>query len=164
MRAGKFHRFDRQPGLEIDNAVEQRAELGLEHGRLQADHRAAPHFRLEADFVHRLDHADGVERIGADHQQVRIRRLDRAHDRREIGRRWRIALVVEDLEAGSLGVLARAFAGVLSKFGVRRRDRDRLRLWLLRFGHLEEAAREGWLRGRAVRDHREVFRIVEGRR
>ena len=104
-RAGELHRLDRQPGLVIDHAVEQRAELGLEHRRLQADHGAAPHLRLEADFVHGVDHADGVERIGADHEQVRIGRLHRAHDRREVGRGRRIALFVDDLEARLHGVL-----------------------------------------------------------
>ena len=160
-RAGEIHRLDRQPGLEIDDAIEQRAKLGLEHGRLQADHRAAPHLRLEADFTHRLDHADGVERIRADHQQVRIQRLDRAHNRREIGRGRRIGLFVDDLESRCLRILMRAFAGVAAEFCVRHRNRDRLRLWLLHLRHLEEAAREGGLRCRAVRNHREIFRIVE---
>ena len=86
----------------IDDAIEHRAKLSLEHRRLQADHRAAPHFRLEADLVHGLDHADGVERVRADHQQIRINRLDRPHDRGEIGGGWRIALFVDDLEARRL--------------------------------------------------------------
>jgi hypothetical protein len=73
----------------------------------------------------------------------------------------RVALVVEDLEAGILGVFARAFAGILSEFGVRVGQRDRLRLGILRFGHLEEAARESWLRGRPVGDHGEVLVVLE---
>ena len=83
--------------------------------------------------------------------------LDRAHDRREVGGRRRIALVVDDLKARGLGVLTRALAGVAAELGVGHRERDRLRLGLLHFGHLEEATREGRLRRRAVRDHREIF-------
>ena len=56
----------------------------------------------------------------------------------------------------------RAFAGVAAELGVGHRDRDGLRLGLLHLGHLEEAAREGRLRRRAVRDHREIFVVVEG--
>ena len=55
----------------------------------------------------------------------------------------------------------RALAGVAAELGIGHRDRNRLRLRLLRFGYFEEATREGRLRRRAVRDHREIFRVVD---
>ena len=65
------------------------------------------------------------------------------------------------LKPDALAFSCGAFAGVASEFGVSHRDRDGLRLRLLHLGHLEEAAGEGRLRCRTVRDHREVFRIIE---
>src|ERR1700731_572917 len=123
-----FFRSSIDPGNSIDLTGSQVSKLTtplssapswVERGRLQADHGAAPHFRLEADFVDRLDHPNRVEWIRADYEQVRIARLDGAHDRREVDRRRRIALVVDDLESGILGVFTRAFAGILSEFRVR---------------------------------------------
>ena len=100
-------------------------------------------------------------RIGADDDDVGIGRLDGAHDRREVGRRRRIALVVDDLEAGRLGVLARAVGGVAREFLVGGDDRDGLRLRVLRHRDVEEALGEGGLRVRPRRDHREIVRVVE---
>jgi len=84
-----------------------------------------------------------------------------AHDRREVDRRRRIALVVDDLESGILGVFTRAFAGILSEFRVRIGKRDCLRLGILRFRHFEEAARERRLWGRPVGNHGEVLVVLE---
>ena len=75
--------------------------------------------------------------------------------------RRRIALVVDDVEARRLGVLARPLARVLPELGVGIGERDGLRLRVLRLRHLEEAAGERRLRRRAVRDHREIFVVDE---
>src|SRR5262249_17293511 len=61
---GELHLRHRQPEVVGDETVEQRAELRLDGGRLQAHHAAADHLRLEADFVDRAHHADGVGWIG----------------------------------------------------------------------------------------------------
>ena len=73
-------------------------------------------------------------------------RLDRAHDRRVVGGRRRIALVVDDLEARGLGVLARAVGVVVRVFLVGVGDRDGLRLRVLRRREIEEALGEIGLR------------------
>ena len=50
---------------------------------------AADHFWLEADLVYRAHEADRIGRIGADDDEVRIRRRNRSDGRREVGRcRW----------------------------------------------------------------------------
>jgi hypothetical protein len=68
--------------------------------------------------------AHGVGRIGAGEDEVRIGRLNGAHDRHHIGGAGRIALVVDDLETSRLGVLARAVAGRFAEFGVGANERD----------------------------------------
>ncbi len=133
------------PGLVVHNAVEQRTELRLEHRCLQSDHGAAPHFRPEGDLVHRLHHSDRIERIGADDEEIGICRLHRAHDGREVGRIRRIVLVVEDFQAGSLGVFTRALAGVAPELGIGRRQRNALRLGILRERNLEKSIGESGL-------------------
>ena len=105
-------------------------------------------------------HADRIGRVGPDGQDVRIGRLDRAHDRREVGgRRW-IALVVDDLESHSLGVLAGAIGVGVRVLLVGIGDCDRLRLGVLRCRELEEALGEG-LRAGTVGCDLEIPRIVE---
>ena len=111
--------------------------------------------------MHGLDDANGVERIGANHQEVRIGRLDRTDDRREIHRRRRIILVVDDPEPGGLGVGARTLAGIMAELGVGVSERDGLRLGILRFRDFEEAVGECGLGRRSVRHHGEIHRIVE---
>src|SRR5215469_4812127 len=160
-RAAEIHLVDRKPEVIVDEAVEQRAELGLDRGRLQPDHATADHLWLVADLVDRAYESDRVRRIGEDGDDVRIGRLDSSDDRREVGGRRRIALVVDDLEAGRFDVRARAFRGVDREFGIGCRDRDRLRLRVLRNGGFKETLARRYLRGRPQRDHGEVFRIVE---
>ena len=48
--------------------------------------------------------ADRVGRIGAHEDEVRIGGLHRAHHRHEVGREWRIALVVDDGEPDDLAL------------------------------------------------------------
>src|SRR6266851_4291406 len=160
-RARKLHGRRRNPGLVVDDAVEQRAELGLERGRLQADHGAADHLRLEADLVDRPHHADRVERIGADDGEIRIGRLHGAHDGAEIGLRRRIVAVVDDFQPGRLGVLVRAVGSVARELGIGPDDRHRLRLGVLGHRYVEEALGERRLRVGPGRNHDEIFRIVE---
>ena len=138
----EHHLLGRHPGLVVDEAVEQRAQLVLEHGRLQPDHGAADQLRLEAELVDRFDDAHRVQRIGAHRHDVGIGGLDGAHHRREVGRgRW-IGLVVDDLEPGLGRVLARTLAGVLGELLIRGDQRHRLGLGGLRRGDLEEAFSE----------------------
>src|SRR6185437_15982854 len=101
-------RLRRHPGLVVDDTVERRAELLLEHGGLQTDHGAAEDLWLVVKLLDRVDHADGVVRIRADYHDIRVGRLERANDRAEVGRGRRIALVVNDLEAIFLRVVTRA--------------------------------------------------------
>jgi hypothetical protein len=144
-----------------DDAVELGAELVLEHGGLQADHGAAEHLRLQADLVRRQHDADRAERIGANHHEIGVDGLNRAHDRRVVRRARRIGLVVENLEAVCLGIRARAFAGVAGKFRVLGHERDGRGLRILRRGGLEKSLGERLLGRRAGRKHREVLRISE---
>ena len=73
----------------------------------------------------------------------------------------RIGLVVDDIEAELLRVVTRALAGIAREFGVLGRQRDGLRLRILRRRDLEKALGERQLRCRPGRQHREVVRIVE---
>jgi hypothetical protein len=120
---------------------------------LQADHRAADHLRLKADFVDRAHHADRVRRIGADDHGFRIRRLDRANDRREVRGGRRIFPIVDHLDVVLLRVGPRAVAGVVRELGVSRDQRHGLDLVL--GGDFEEALSEGRLGVLSRRDHRE---------
>ena len=63
--------------------------------------------------------------VRGDEHHVGIFGLDRAHDRREVGGGRRIGLVVDDLEAHRLGILARTRRGVQREFGVGRDNRHR---------------------------------------
>ena len=103
----------------------------------------------------------GIRRIGAHHHDIRVGRLDRPHDRREIGLRRRIAAVVDDAQAERLGVFARAVGGVARELLVGGDDRHRLRLRALLHRDVEEALGEGGLRVRPRRDHHEIVRVVE---
>ena len=123
------------------------------------DHAAAEQLGLEAELVGRLDHAGRVRRVGADIDHVRIGRLDGADDRREIGRGRRIGLVVDDLEAHLLRVLARAGSRILRELGVGRGQRDGLQA--LALGELEEAARPVLLGNGACRHDLEVAVVLE---
>ena len=103
----------------VHDAVELFGKLRDQRRILHADHRAAEQLRLQPDFGRGAHHADRVRRIGCEQHDVGIGRLDGAHDRREIDRRGRIALVVDDLQAVFLRVLARAdqhVVGRLEKF------------------------------------------------
>ena len=55
-----------------ENSYGTRCPTPSEQLRLQADHRAADHLGTEADLVDGLHHADRVERIGADHQDILV--------------------------------------------------------------------------------------------
>ena len=57
--------------------------------------------------------------------------------------------------------LSRALAAVQGRHALLA-DGVEAGVMLLHLGHLEEAAREGGLRRRAVGDHREIFVVVEG--
>ena len=135
--------------------------LSLNSGGLQSDHGAAEHFRLEAELVGGLDDADRAQRIGADHDEIRVGGLNRADDRREVGRVRRVGLVVDDIEAVFLGVVAGAVGGVARELGVLGRNRHGLRLRILRRRDLEEALGERLFRRRTGRQHREIFRVVK---
>jgi hypothetical protein len=119
-------------------------------------------FGLVVQLVDGAHHADRVERIRADRHDVRIGRLDRAHDRREIGGGRRIAAVIDDLEAELLGVLARALAGVVGELGVGRDQRRRS----VGFGFCAAAVskkpsvNDGFGSGPG-RDHREELVVLE---
>ena len=116
---------------------------------------------FEADFADRTQDADRVGRIGGDVDQIRLGRLHRANDRREVDRGRRIGPVVDDVDPSRLGVLARAFRRLVLEFGVGGDDRDRLRLRVLRRRQIEPALGEGLHRLGAEGQHREVFRIME---
>ena len=85
--------------------------------------------------------------------------LDRAQHRREIDRRWRIAALIDDLEAHPQGVVVGPVRGLLGKIGVRVHDRDRREL--LRPGDLEETPREFVGRIGPAGEHREIIGIFE---
>jgi hypothetical protein len=119
------------------------------------------HLRLEANLVDRPHHTDRIGRIGADDNEIRIRRRDRPHGRRKNGTRHRISAVIDDGKTGRLGVLARAFGGVDGELRIGRDDGDCSRLGVLRHGGVEEALGEGRLGSRPGRNHREVVGIVE---
>ena len=79
------------------------------------------------------------ERIGADHDDIGICRLDRAHHRGEVGgRRW-VSLVVNDLESVLLGIRSRTLARVVGELRVRRHQRRGLRFRVLHSSDLKEA-------------------------
>ena len=154
--------FCRLPEIEIDYAVELRAELLLDRSILQPDKATAEDLGLEADLVGGPHHADRVGRIGQAQHDIRIGRVDRPHDRGVIGRGRRVGLVVDDVEPGRLGVLARALGAVAREFGVAGDDRDGLRLRVLGRRDLEKPLREADRRvGTAGRHHREIPRVLE---
>ncbi len=155
-----LHLRRRHERLGNDQAVDHRPELHLDRRDQHADHRAAEHFRIEADLVGGTHDADVVGRIGADIDDVGVGRRQRAHHRRVVRRARRIVLVVDQPEAVLLELLAGALGRALGELGVGGEDRDRLRLRLLRRRHLEEALGEGVHAFLPDRDHREVFRIV----
>ena len=74
---------------------------------------------------------DRTQRIGTQYDKIRFGGLQRANDRREIGRARRERLVVDDVETIGLRVFARTSAGVAAELGVLGRERDGLRLRLL---------------------------------
>ena len=133
----------------------------LDRRHQHADHRAAHHLRRQPDLVGGADDADVVGRISADIDDVGVGGLHGAHHRPEVGRARRVALVVDDLEAVLLDLLAGALRRALGELGVGGEDRDGLRLRILRRRHVEEADRERVDALGADRDHREVFVVVE---
>ena len=146
--AGKLHRRDRLPQVDVGDAVGRLAELHLDRRCLQPGEAAAEHLGAQPDLADRTHH-------------LGLGRLHRANDRREIDRGRRIGAVVDDIDAGPLRVLARALGGLMLELGVGGDDGDRLRLRLLRRCQIEIALGEGLHRLGAERQHREVFRIVE---
>src|SRR6516165_7144424 len=159
---GRGHQFRRRhPGLIIHDAVELGFELALDSGVLQSDHAATHHPRLEAQLIGGLQHADRTIWIRANQHEIRISRLDRANDRREVGRAWRVGFVVHDLEAILFDVVSAAIRSVARELGVLGCYRDRFRLWILRGCYLEEALTERFFWRRAGRQHGEVFWVVE---
>ena len=89
--------------------------------------------------MRRPHHAGGIGRIGGAEHDVRVGRLDGAHDRAEIGGRGRVGIVVDDLEAVRLGLEAGALRRVDSEFAVGGDDRHRLRPRLLLRREIKEA-------------------------
>ncbi len=136
-------------------------QLLLQGRNLQPDHRAAEHGRLQAHLARRAHHTGGVDRIRGDEHQVGLLRLDGAHDRAEIDRIGRILVVVDDLEAKSLGVGARAFQRVIGKLDVRAHQRDGLGARVELGGDLEKAQADRRFAVRPVGHGLEEFAVVE---
>src|SRR6266478_1910474 len=124
----------RQPEVEGDDAVQHRAQRGLDRGALRSGHRAAAHLGVEPELMHRADQADAVRRVGSDIDDVGVLGLDRADDRRKIGRRRRVGLVVDDIEAGLFQIDAGPVSGVARRLTVIDRQRNRLQSELLLMG------------------------------
>src|SRR4029077_7495112 len=136
------HLVRRHPGLIVDNAVELRTELALEDGGLQANYRAADDLRLVVELVDSKHEANRAERIRTQNYNVRIRRLQGTHNRREVGCAGREGFVIDNLRTEGLCVLAGTLAGVPRELCVLSRQRNRCRLWILLFGNLEYALGE----------------------
>jgi len=83
--------------------------------------------------------------------------LERADDRREVGRARREGLVVHGLEAELLDILAGAFAGIARELGVLGVSATVVGFGFLSRGDLEEAGGEGWPRVLPGRQHREYL-------
>ena len=159
--AGEFHRLDRFPKVDICDAVSRLAQLHLDRSRLESGETAAEHVRLQPHLSDRTQEPDGVGRIRGEIDHIRLACRHRADDRREIDGGRRIGPVVNDVDAGPLGVHARAFGGLVLEFGIGGDDRHRLRLRVLRCGQVKIALGKDFHRIGAERQHREVFRIME---
>src|SRR5262249_22411713 len=156
------HQFRRRhPSFIIHDAVELGLELALDSGVLQSDHAAARHPWVEAYLIYGLKHADRVIWIRENQYEIRIVSLDRANDRREVGRARRVGFVVHDLEAILFDIVSAAIRSVARELGVLGRYRDRFRPWILRGPYLGEALAERLFLRRARRQHGGVFRVVE---
>jgi hypothetical protein len=106
--------------------------------------------------------AHGVRRIGRHIDDVRIERIDRAHDRRVVGGRRRVAHIRHGFKTAELlAALPRAVRGILREFGISGDDRDSLGSRLGRSRKLEETECKRLLRLRTGRQHREVLIIME---
>src|SRR5579862_824369 len=160
-RAGDLLGQCRRKVFTGDEPIGNWAELKLDRRHQHADHRAAHHLRREPDLVGSTDDADVVRRVRADIDDVRIRCPYGPDDRSKISRTWWIALVVDQIEAVLLDLIARACGSTLGKFGVGCKYGYRLRLWLLHRSQVKEANRERIHALRTRRHHREVFRVVE---
>ena len=131
--AVEIHARFRQPGVVVDDAVEQRTQI-RHHGReLQADHAAAENLDVVADpdLVHGAQNAGRVRRIGRDIDDVGLGGLERADDGGEFHRVRRIGLVEDDGEVSLLGDIPRGQREVLGKLLVRRKQRHALAARLL---------------------------------
>ena len=98
---------DRFPQVDIDDAVGRLAELHLDRRRLEAGEAAAEHLGVEAELADRTQDADRVRRIRGDVDQIRLRGLHGANNRREVDRGRRIGSVVHDVDLFRLGMPAR---------------------------------------------------------
>ncbi len=159
----EFRRDVWRVGFVIDHAVQERSELRLERGELRADEPAAEHPRLEPDLVHGPHHPGRVGRVRREEDDIRIGRLDGAHYGREVdGVGW-VALVVDHLEPGALGLRARAFQRQRRILGVGTDQRDGLRLGIECHRRVEEPLRPADRRLRACRHDLEITVVVEFR-
>ena len=82
-------------------------------------------------------------------------------DRGEIGRAWRIGLVVNELEPVLLDDVANALRGVSRELGILGEQSQGLRFRVGCQRNVEEWLGVGMLRVGPHREHREIFRIVE---
>ena len=80
--AVEIHALLRQPGVVVDDAVEQRTQILHHGGELQADHAAAENLDVVADpdLVDGAQDAGRIRRIGRDIDDVGLGRLERADD------------------------------------------------------------------------------------
>ena len=161
LHAGKVQRGLRHPEVIVDDPVEHRTQVLLDGRELQPDHTATEHLGLEAHLIRCLDHAHGIRRIRAHVHDIRIRGLNGANDRGVIGGRGRIGLVVHDLHAEPLGVLACAPRGIQREFRIGRHDGNRLGLGILCHREIEKALRPVGLGLRPGRHDLEITVIVE---
>ena len=159
--SGSDHGRNGNPVLVVDHAIEHRAELRLEHRCRQTIQDAADDLRFESDLADRAQHADGINWVGADEEDIRIRRLRGAHDRGEVGRVERIAAVMDDLQPGLFDVLVDTIGNEPRRLAVGSDDGNGLGLRALLGCDLEKALAVSRLRVGSCRMHGEVARIFE---
>ena len=131
--AVEIHALLRQPGIVVDDAVEQRPQIGHHGCKLQTDHAAAEDLDVVADpdLVDGAQNAGRIRRIGRDIDHVGLGSLERADDRGEFHRVRRIVLVEDDGNVALLGDIPRGQREILGELLVRREQRHGLSAGLL---------------------------------
>ena len=132
--AGVIHARFRQPGVVVDDAVEQRPQIPHHGGELQADHAAAENLDVIADpdLVHGTQNAGRIRRVGRDIDDIGLGGLERTNDGRELDRVRRIGLIEDDGQVALLGDIAGGQRQVLGKLLIGREQRHVLAAGLLR--------------------------------